>query len=133
MKRILFVDDKPKIKLNSAITYLENRKVDFTYAIKNSVNSALLYLDTHKDEIDLVVLDLGLPQFDDGTGYKELNGLFVMERLFKETYNIPVVINSTTKIPDGKNRLKPYIDQGAIIQHLHYLYGEWLFEFLKKI
>lgn len=133
MKHILFVEDKPKIKLNSAITYLKNREVDFTYQIKNSVNSALLYLDTHKDEIDLVVLDLGLPQFDDGSGYKELNGLLVMERLLKKHYHIPVVINSTTKIPDEKNRLKPYTEKGAVIQHLHYLYGDWLYEFLKKI
>ena len=131
--RILIVDDKPKFRVQPTINFLREKNVDFNYTIVKSVNSALQYIDEHLNEIDLAIIDLGLPHLDNDRGYSELNGLLVIEHLLNKTINIPIIINSEKRINQEKYRLKPYIKQGAVIQHLNFLYGEWLIEFLKKI
>ena len=130
---ILIVDDKPKFRVQPTIYFLKEKNVDFTYKIVNSVNSALQYIDEHLNEIDLAIIDLGLPHFDNDRKYSELNGLLVIEHLLEKTIDIPIIINSEKRVVKEKSCLKPYIKQGAVIQHLNFLSGEWLIEFLKKI
>ena len=130
---ILFVDDLPEFKVQKAIEYLKLKGVEFKYEIAKSVNSAGRYIVKNKDNVDLAVVDLGLPWFDDGDNFDKLNGLVVVTQILRCKMSIPVIINSTTEIPSEEDFLEPYIEKNAVIKHVHSLDGEWLIEFIKKM
>lgn len=132
---ILFVDDQPELKVQEAIKYLKEKKLNFDYSIFKSSNSALNYIVENLSKIDLLVLDLGLPKSDDNNYlYDKYEGLFVLEQILRKTKDIPIIINSTTIIKpyDGKNE-KEYFKtfSPAVIEHVEYLTGFYLFEFLE--
>lgn len=135
---ILFIDDMPDIKVKSAIYYLEAKKIKFSYTICKSINSALRYFAKHFSEIDLIVVDFGLPQFDGDKRYiDQYGGLDVIDEivLHKEVIDIPIIINSTTKVePNDGSTEKEYFSfyAPAIIEHVDKLDGKWLLEFLKS-
>lgn len=130
---ILIVDDWPEIKVQHAIQYLKSKKIDFTYEIVKSYNSAGRYIARHFNEIDLAIVDLGLPTFDNGESYDKLQGLFVVEMIFRKKISIPVIINSTTEIPNVEEYFERYTDRNAVIQHVNSLDGEWLIEFINQL
>lgn len=130
---ILFVDDSPRFKVQHAIKHLEGENVDFSYEIVGSVNSACRYLANHSIEIDLAIIDLGLPQFDNGHSYNELNGLLIIKEILRKNINILTIINSTTKIPNEEELVKQYTDQNTVIQHIQFLDGKWLSNFIKQL
>lgn len=131
---ILIVDDYPETKVRQAIQYLEQKKVDFTYTIVKSYNSAAKYIAKHIKEVDLAIVDLGLPWFDGDIVKDNLEGIHVVSLIaYKSKGNVPVIINSTTAIPDEEEYLKQYTDEGANIQHVKTLYGEWLYEFINNL
>jgi len=130
---ILIVDDWPERKVQHAIQYLKSKKIDFTYEIVKSYNSAGRYVLKHLDEIDLAIVDLGLPRFDNGESYDKLEGLFVVEMILREKISIPIIINSTTEIPNEEEYFERYTDRNAIIKHVQFLDGEWLSEFIKNL
>lgn len=130
---ILIVDDYPEIKVRQAIEYLEKMQLDFTYTVEKSYHSAVKYLSKNFDEIDLAIIDLGLPVRDTGEGYSKLEGVNLITLICWKSVKIPIIINSTTEIPDEKEYLEPYIAAGANIQHVKTLYGEWLYEFINKL
>ena len=63
---IIFVDDQPRFKVQDAINYLKDKNLKFNYLILRDSNSALKYIYTNLSNIDLIVLDLGLPKFENG-------------------------------------------------------------------
>lgn len=130
---ILFVDDYPEIKVRQAIEYLEQKGLDFTYTIAKSYHSAVKYLSKNLKSTDLAVIDLGLPLHDNGDNYSKLEGLNLVSLICWRNKKIPIIINSNTEIPDEEEYLEPYIAEGANIQHVKTLYGEWLYEFIKKL
>ena len=130
---ILFVDDLPEFKVQKAIEYLKSKGVEFTYEIVKSVNSACRYVVKNKDNIDLTVVDLGLPWFDDGGKFDKFNGLVVVAQILRCKVSIPVIINSTTEIPYEEEFLEPYTNKNAVVKHVESLDGEWLIEFIKKL
>lgn len=130
---ILFVDDLPEFKVQRAIDYMKEQGIEFTYEIAKSVNSAGRYLVKHKDEIDFAVVDLGLPWFDEGDSFDKLNGLIVVAQILRYKVNVPVIINSTTEIPNEVEFLMPYTEKGAIVKHVQALDGKWLVEFVKQL
>lgn len=130
---ILFVDDLPEFKIQKTIEYLETQGVQFDYKIAKSVNSAGRYVAKNKDNIDLAVVDLGLPWFDDGDNFDKFNGLVVVAQILRCNVSIPVIINSTTEIPDEEEFFEPYIEKNAVIEHVHSLNGKWLIEFMRKL
>ena len=129
---ILFVDDMPEFKIYSTIKELKEKNIDFTYEIVGSLNSACRYLKAHENEIDLVILDLGLPFFDNGDGYGSLNGLKLVDEIFRRKIKVPIIINSTTQIPNEEQYLKRCPDNTKI-QHVHVLEADWLIEFFTQI
>lgn len=129
---ILFVDDCPNVKLVCILEYLKTHHPAISYVIHESYNSACKYLNKHLSEIDLVVVDLGLPIFDNGSGYNELEGLNVIRYLMRKTFNIPVIINSSTEIPSEKEYLKQYALKNAQIVHVDCLCPAYFDDFLKK-
>lgn len=137
---ILFVDDMPDLKVKHAIGYLANKNIKFSYKICKSINSALRYLINNVNDIDLIVLDFGLPMFD-GDGnlkhYYEFGGLDIINEMFrKEVFNIPIIINSTTKYtPSNGEEEKEYFKSyysPIFIEHVDKLDGEGLLKFIKK-
>ncbi len=48
---ILFIEDMPEYKVEHLIDFLKYKKIDFTYEICKSVNSALRYCVQNKDKI----------------------------------------------------------------------------------
>ena len=130
---ILFVDDQPEIKVQQAIEYLEQKQLDFTYTIAKSYHSAVKYLSKNLKKTDLAVIDLGLPIYENGDGYSKLEGVNIISLICWRNNKMPIIINSTTDIPDEEEYLKPYISEGANIQHVKTLYGEWLYEFIKNL
>ena len=130
---ILFVDDQPEIKVQQAIEYLERKELDFTYTIAKSYHSAVKYLSKNLKRTDLAVIDLGLPIYENGDGYSKLEGVNLISLICWRNNRTPIIINSTTEIPDEEEYLEPYIAEGANIQHVKTLYGEWLYEFINKL
>lgn len=132
---IVFVDDQPELKIQEAIKYLKNTNIKFNYSIFKSSNPALKYITTNLSDIDLIIIDLGLPKFeDDISSYDKYEGLFVLEQILNKTKNIPIIINSTTVIrPKGYKTEKEYFENysPAIIEHVEQLNGFYLFEFLE--
>lgn len=135
---IVFVDDRPIAKVDGAINYLR-RKFDFDYQILFSENEALYYISKNISDIDLIVLDLGLPIFKkDYSDYHEFAGYEILNEIIMRlnVTDIPIIINSTNRIEfyDGRSEEEHFKEDypKAIIEHVEYLDGEWLEEFIKK-
>lgn len=133
MINILIVDDMPEIKIANAIEYLKSQNLDFNYEIIKNVRSALLYLHQHSNEIDLAIVDLGLPFYADSSDYGELEGLTIVDEILRLELSIPVIINSTTKIPNEEQYQKDFENINSTIEHVEELYGSWLHDFIQKI
>ena len=132
---IVFVDDQPELKVQEAIKYLKEKKLNYDYSIFKSSNSALRYVVENLSKIDLIVLDLGLPKIDDNNYlYDKYEGLFVLEQILSKTKDIPIIINSTTVIRhDNYKTEKEYFKNfsPAVIEHVEHLTGFYLYEFLE--
>ena len=132
---IVFVDDQPEYKIQEAIKYLKEKKLNFDYSIFKSSNSALRYIVENLSKIDLIVLDLGLPKIDDNNYlYDKYQGLFVLEQILRKTKDIPIIINSTTVIRHENYKTeKEYFKNfsPAVIEHVEHLTGFYLYEFLE--
>lgn len=130
---ILIVDDMPEFKVQQAIQHVKLQQRDITSITVNSVDSVLRYLVKHLDEIDLAIVDLDLPWFDDGRNFDKLNGLVVVAQILRYKPSIPVIINSNIFIPKEKDFLEPYTKKNAVVEHVRSLDGEWLNEFIKRL
>lgn len=112
---ILIVEDKPEVKLFYYEELLYSLKIE--YNIVKSKEAAIKIIeknclnDENEDYIDGIILDLGFPEFENGKNYDEKMGLKLIEYLKKSEINIPVMINSTTKLK--KNEV-----------NYQYLYGQ---------
>ena len=130
---VLFVDDRPVLKVYHIICQLNYTNTNFSFEIVKSVNSACRYIVEHSNQIDLIVLDLGLPLSDNGANYDSLNGLLVVKEMMRKHINIPIIINSCTEIPNEKNYLKQCKDNNIVIMHAEFLNGKILTEFMEKL
>ena len=131
---IIFVDDQPRFKVQDAINYLKDKNLKFNYLILIDSNSDLKYIYKNLSNIDLIVLDLGLPKFENGIYYNKYEGIFIMEQILQKTKKIPIIINSTSVIhPKNNITEKEYLKnlRPAIIEHVEKLTGFYLFEFLE--
>ena len=113
---ILFIEDMPEYKVEHLIDFLKYKKIDFTYEICKSVNSALRYCVQNKDKIDLIILDLGLPRFDDSNIFSDYAGLDIINEI-----DI-----------DEKKWFELNFGPDVIIEHEKRLTGEILLEFINK-
>lgn len=129
---ILFVDDQPDFKVETAINYLKMKEIDFSYVIEKSVNGALRYIKNNLSEIDLAVVDLGLPMFNNGDGYGTLEGLNVIKFIYRRKPNLPIIINSTTIISDEERYINDNFVNANII-HVPNLDFEWFEDYVRKL
>lgn len=129
MFNILFVDDNPDFKVDYIIDTLNNMDIEFKYHIEKSVNSALRYIRSNVKDIDLSIIDLGLPLLGDGTSYNEINGLDIVRHLCKWNPDANIIINSSTDVPPSHDFL---FKKGYKIVHVDHVNQELLEHFLKK-
>lgn len=127
---IMFVDDNPMDKVSHLVKHLKENDTDFTYNVINDVESAVQYIDQNFNQIDLAVLDLGLPMADNGSGYSSLAGLIIVEKIIEINPKIPVIINSTTEVPE--KHIQSFVDRGLTIKHSRPLRCDILLRFIQK-
>ena len=129
---ILFVDDQPILKVTQAIDHLKTKGIDFSFVIEKSVNGALQYIDNHKNEIDLAVVDLGLPILNNRQLYGHLEGMQVIDTIYWTNPKIPIIINSSTVIPDEEKYLNDNFLDATII-HVPDLDLQWFEDYVRKL
>lgn len=129
MFNILVVDDLAEFKVSSALNYLKNYGIKFKCEYEETVNEANCHIKNHSDSIHLIILDLGLPLIQGGD-YTPLNGLYVLQFMKKYNIKIPVIINSSTAIPNEQDLLEECSDTGLIVEHVSSLEGDWLKHFI---
>ena len=130
---ILFVEDRPDLKIATILYQLSHSTEPHTSNTVKSVASAYRYIIAQSGKIDLVVLDLGLPLYDNGDRYHSLNGLQVIEKMIRKNINIPIIINSCTEIPNELTFLKLCEDHNIKILHVEYLNLKILTDFMNSL
>lgn len=93
--KILIVDDEAKTKCIGIIEECKKRGVEVEIA--KGRNSALYRIIYEEQDIDGIVLDMGIPVYDDEFPEDEREGDDVLRELHRKKYNIPVLIFSKTK------------------------------------
>lgn len=129
---ILFVDDLPSLKVEPTIWQLKYKGIDFTYDIVKSCSKASRYVRSNSN-IDLIVVDLGLPIFDNEPVTNPAEGLILIKDIVRKFTSIPIIINSTTEIPNEEFELQFLKDKGVNIEHISELNAELLLAFLEKV
>lgn len=129
MFNILVVDDLAEFKVSSALNHLKNCGIKFKCEYAETVNEANRYIKNHSDSIHLIILDLGLPLIQGGD-YDPLNGLYVLQFMKRYKIKIPVIINSSTAIPDEQDLLEECSDASLVVKHVSSLEGDWLKQFI---
>lgn len=134
--KILFIDDCPKEKVIPIIEHLKSKNINFSYEIVKSVTSAMKYIwpkpTKLNTEIDLIITDLGLPLYEDGSDYESLNGLNIIDELIRKDVSIPIIINSTTKTPNLTAYTDSYSKKNRLFFHVESLTGTWLENYIKN-
>ena len=131
MLNILVVDDLPGLKTNFAFDYLRyHDRLELNCEYVTDVNSANRYIKEKANEISFIILDLGLPILKNGD-LAPLNGLMVLQFMKHYKINIPVIIVSTTEIPNEDELIEDLKEVGINMTHLKALDQYWLSHFVK--
>jgi CheY-like chemotaxis protein len=85
--RILIIDDD-EFKASAASKLLQGNEV----VIAKSYQSGMKKIIT--EEWDGIILDMGFPQWDDGSDYEKDKGLQVLEEMERRVICIPVIVHS---------------------------------------
>lgn len=93
--KILIVDDYAETKCSGIITEFKKRGIE--YEIAKERNSALRRIICKEQNIDGIVLDMGIPVWNNEFTEDEREGDDVLRELHRMEYNIPVLIFSTTQ------------------------------------
>ena len=134
MKKILIVEDQPELKVEMLLKLLESDKIKFEYEIVKSVTSAKRYLHKRANEVDVIIMDLGLPTFDDELVTNLLEGVHLIYDLEDFDVKVPVVINSTTSIPNFERQKADWEMMGLEIYKTDFILNmrQWFVKFLSE-
>ena len=134
MKKILIVEDQPELKVEMLLRLLETNKIKFEYEIVNSVTSAKRYLHKRANEVDVIIMDLGLPTFDGELVTNLLEGVRLIYDLEDFDVKVPVVINSTTSIPNFEGQKADWEMMGLEIYKTDFILNmrQWFIKFLSE-
>lgn len=106
--KILIVDDHPEYKCREILEVCENREIEVV--VKKTRNAGLWEIVYSGNKYDGIILDMGLPIFEDEMNIGERVGDEVLAELRRIDYNIPVLIFSETE-SKWKNRCSFVYDQ----------------------
>ena len=134
MKKILIVEDQPELKVEMLLKLLESDKIKFEYEIVKSVTSAKRYLHKRANEVDVIIMDLGLPIFDGELVTNLLEGVHLIYDLEDFDVKVPVVINSTTSIPNFERQKADWEMMGLEIYKTDFILNmrQWFVKFLSE-
>ena len=134
MKKILIVEDQPELKVEMLLKLLEADKIKFEYEIVKSVTSAKRYLHKRANEVDVIIMDLGLPTFDGELVTNLLEGVHLIYDLEDFNVKVPVVINSTTSIPNFERQKADWEMMGLEIYKTDFILNmrQWFVKFLSE-
>ncbi len=134
MKKILIVEDQPELKVEMLLRLLESDKIKFEYEIVKSVTSAKRYLHKRANEVDVIIMDLGLPTFDGELVTNLLEGVHLIYDLEDFDVKVPVVINSTTSIPNFERQKADWEMMGLEIYKTDFILSmrQWFIKFLSE-
>ncbi len=134
MKKILIVEDQPELKVEMLLRLLEKDKIKFEYEIVKSITSAKRYLHKRANEVDVIIMDLGLPIFDGELVTNLLEGVHLIYDLEDFDVKVPVVINSTTEIPNFERQKADWEMVGLEIYKTDFILNmrRWFVKFLSE-
>lgn len=92
--KILIVDDHAETKCRGIIEECNKRGIEVE--IKKAINPALRRICYEQQDINGIVLDMGLGTYEDSYLLEVRGGDRVLRELLRRKYNIPVLIFSTT-------------------------------------
>jgi len=132
MKKILFVEDQPEYKLGVLFGWFKLKNIPVEYEIVGSVTEAKLYLRKKENKVDLVVTDLGLPIFTGEIVKNLLQGMDLVYDMDDFNKEVPVIINSTTFVPNFEYAKEEYEERGQELYKVDSIMDikEWLMDFL---
>ena len=132
MKKILFIEDNPYMKLDVLFSWLKFKKINFEYEIVGSVTEAKRYLHNKNNKVDLVVTDLGLPIFEGEMVKNLLAGMDIVFDMDEFNTEVPVIINSTTFVPNFDAAKEEYDERSQLLYKVDSIMDmkEWLVDFL---
>jgi DNA-binding response OmpR family regulator len=126
--KILIADDIPELKCKSIIKECNTRGI--SVEITKSINNTLYYVLCHGEDINGIILDMGLPWNEDEIQIEEKGGDSVLRELKRKKYNIPVLIFSDTvsELKDSCNFVFAQMTDWDVVEE-----EEKFYKFLEKI
>lgn len=94
--KILIVDDS-ELKVDALKFYLEDENHEIT--VKNDLLTACKYIITHKEECNLIFLDMGFGVSGE-TDYDRYQGINLLRTMATRKIAIPVIVNSSTHLSE---------------------------------
>lgn len=134
MKKILFVEDQPHLKLDVLFDWFKLKNIDVEYEIVGSISEAKRYLFNKSNKVDLVITDLGLPWFKGERVTNLLEGIAIVYDMWEFNTEVTVIINSTTVIPNFERIKEDYEERGQQLYKVDSIMEmkEWLMDFLMR-
>ena len=134
MKKILFVEDQPDLKLYELFNWLNYKGISVEYEIVGSVTEAKRYLFDKSNKVDLVITDLGIPRFKGERVTNLLEGMAIVYDMWEFNTEVPVIINSTTIVPNFEYAKEDYEERGQQLYKVDSIMDmkEWLVDFIIK-
>lgn len=88
---LVLVEDR-EYKAKNIIEVLEREGIE--YIQFKAQNPSLKYISENSDDIDAIILDIGLPLFENSNNYNIDAGKEILQELKRLNFNIPVLICS---------------------------------------
>lgn len=132
MKKILFVEDQPHLKLDVLFDWFKFKNINVEYEIVGSVTEAKCYLWDKSNKVDLVITDLGLPHFEGELVTNLLEGMEIVNDMSEFNTEVPVIINSTTDVPNYQQIKEEYDERKQLLYKVSSIMDmkEWIADFL---
>ena len=138
MINILVVEDQPAFKVEDALDYLKFKNLKCEIKMFSSAVSSMRYIRDNLSEIDLAIIDLGIPYFENEPIRSKTQGFEVIQEIERLIRNLSIIINSTTKLELSHDMTEEeyFADSrarcGITMEHIEELEGSYLYEFIEK-
>ena len=96
--KILIVEDSV-LKREQLEEFLKSKGIEFD--VFEYIIPALRYIRSNAENINGIILDLGLKSMENWDDYDLRKGIFIAHELRRKKINIPILINSETIIPES--------------------------------
>ena len=114
--------------------YLNYKGINVEYEIVGSVTEAKRYLYDKSNKVDLVITDLGIPNFRGERVTNCLEGMAIVYDMWEFSTEVPVIINSATEIPNFEYAKEDYEERGQQLYKVNSIMDmkDWIIDFIMK-